>query len=302
MKVQYLERTFFSVLQVQKRQIIFMENMSDESKQETPPASRFSESQVNAFLKTIGLIQPIDYIFMDYAMTQNRKLIANSKEPLYFLFHVIMGAEGEDRPFPYCSFLELVNQRSHMRVSDAVESDFKTLERYIIYNFCPSNEWKTRPIAPFTDFHLYFLDVLKPMVNQSAEELYQILDIKRGETFFLMFGNHEVNEFMSVLFVMKTQIVVFHIMKPTLDESEYSYLCKWISQSVPTVSRSQHEYAIFELPDKNLVLNEEGVAQRRIHWKEAFGDPDLMDQVGPSDLTSGILAYEQEEECLGCGS
>lgn len=277
--------------------------MSDESKEAPPNVSRFSENQVNQFLKTIGLVQPIDYIFMDYAMTQNRKLIENNKEPLYFLFHVIMGSEADERPFPYCSFLELVNQRKHVKVSEAIDSDFETIQRYIIFNFCPSDTWKTRPIAPFTDFHLYFLDVLKPMVKHSAEELYQILDIKRGETFFLIFGNHEVNEFISVMFVMKSQIVVFHVERPSLDETEYSYLCKWISTKIPTISRSQHEYAIFELPDRNLVLTEEGVAERREHWKEAFGDPDIMDQEMISDFPSSILAYEPKEvECESCSS
>lgn len=277
--------------------------MSEETKDAAPPTPRFSENQVNQFLKTIGLVQPIDYIFMDYAMSQNRKLIAKSTEPLYFLFHVIMGSEGDERAFPYCSFLELVSHRYHDTVTENAESDFKTLQRFLIYNFCPSDLWKTRPVAPFTDFHLYFLDVLKPMVNQSAEELYQIIDIKRGETFFLMFGNHEVNDFISVLFVMKNQIIVFHVMRPTLDPSEYAYPCKWISTEIATISRPQHEYAIFALPDGNLVLTDEGVAQRREHWKEAFGNPDLMDETMEiPDIPSGVLDYESDHECVGCGS
>ena len=263
----------------------------------------YTENQINQFLRTIGLIQPIDYIFLDYAMSQNRKLISLSKEPLIFMFHVIMGSENDERPFPYCSFLELVNHRYIPNIGEAAEKDYETISRFVIHNFCPSDSWTTRAISPFSDFHLYFLDVLKPMVNQSAEELYQIIDIKRGETFFLTFGDHISFPFISVLFVTAKQIVVFHVKKPDLKKEDYAYICKWVSTDIPAISESQHEYGIFELPERNLVLTEKGVETRKQQWNEAFGNPDLMDMVEEDiKISTSNLDYLEEEQCLGCGA
>lgn len=280
--------------------------MEQEDKPASEPESQFSNDQVNLFLKTIGLVQPIDYIFLDYAMTENRKRVEKSTQPLQFLFHVVMASADDNRPFPYSSFLELVNQRKIKNVTEDSTSDFVTLQRYVIYNFCPSDTWTTRPVAPFTDFHLYFLDVLKPMVPHSAEELYQLFDLKRGETFFLTFGDHSVNDFMSVLFVTKKLIAVFHIPRlEPINEEEYSYPCKWIHTSIPTISRPIHEYAIFELPDTNLVLTEEGVEQKRVQWQEAFGNPDLMDQElddGEEMKSNNLAVSNEEDQCLSCGS
>lgn len=253
---------------------------------------QFNEQQIQQFLRVVGLVQPIDYIFLDYAMTRNRKEISNSKQPLHFLFHVVMGAEGEERAFPYCSFLELCNYK------------ISNMQRYVIYNLSPSDSWKTRPVAPFTDFHLYFLDVLKPCINQSAEELYQIIDIKRGETFFLIFGDREKTEFLSVLFVTAKHIVVFHIYRPVpLDPCfDHPYICKWVDTEIPCVGSPQHEYAIFELPDSNLVLTEEGVKKRQVHWEEAFGNGDLMDQEDGQEMKVPERVNYEETECLSCGS
>lgn len=264
----------------------------------------FTENQINQFLKTLGLVQPIDYIFLDYAMSQNRKALASAKEPLIFMFHVIMGSEKDARPFPYCSFLELVNHRYIPTIGEVAEQDYQTLTRYVIHNFCPSESWNERPVSPFSDFHLYFLDVLKPMVNQSAEELYQIIDIKRGETFFLTFGDHVSFPFISVLFVTAKQIVVFHVKKPEISEADYSYICKWVSTEIRTVSKNQNEYGIFELPEQNLVLTEQGVETRKQQWKEAFENPDMMDTEDDGDfkLKSTELDYSEEHGCLGCGA
>lgn len=278
--------------------------MEPEGIEKIDEKSQYSMATVNRFLQLVGLSQPIDYIFMEYAMHQNREAIAKNKSPLHFLFHVVMSEDDETkRGFPFSTFLQLVNHRYHDSITENGESDFKNVQRYIIYNFCPSDKWDSRPIAPFTDFHLYFLDVLKPMVNQTAEELYQIIDIKRGETFFLLFGDHSVNEFISVLFVMQHKIVVFHVMKPKILDDEFTYTCKWVSTSIPTISKSQHEYAIFDLPNGNLVLSDEGVKTRKQQWQEAFGDPDLMDQVS-SEETKGMsltqLNYPDEPECQGC--
>jgi hypothetical protein len=264
----------------------------------------YTENQINQFLRTIGLGQPIDYIFLDYAMSQNRKIISQSKEPLVFMFHVIMGSENDEKPFPYCSFLELVNHKHIATIGEVAEEDFKSISRYVIYNFCPSETWASRPVSSFSDFHLYFLDVLKPMVNQSAEELYQIIDVKRGETFFLTFGDHISYPFISVLFITAKQIVVFHVKKPDLKKDDYSYICKWVSCDIPAISVHQHEYGIFELPEKNLVLTDKGVETRRKQWTEAFGDPDVMDMEEDGVKMSGIddNYLKEDEPCLGCGA
>lgn len=281
------------------------ETESDVTVTEKKKGFELTEKVVNDFLRTIGLVQPIDYIFMDYAMTTNRKLISLNKEPLHFLFHVIMGGGEEERPFPYCSFLELASSR-HASVSEAGEEEFKTIQRYIIYNFCPSETWDQRTIHSFADFHLYFLDVIKPIVNQSAEELYQVIDIKRGETFFLMFGNHQANEKIIVLFVTAKQIIAFHIPRPQLNPDEYGYPCKWISLEIPCVSLPQTEFAIFELPEHNLVLTEQGLDTKRKQWQEAFGDPNLMDLTEDSNeeksIFQGITSSLEEPHCDSCGS
>lgn len=316
MKVNILKEQIFQFCKYKCFVSLFctMDVVGEETRNDETKDEQVGVAFVNKFLHTVGLIQPIDYIFMDYAMTQTREKVKKSTEVLHFLFHVIMGSETDVQPFPYCSFLELASHRYVNSVSESSEQDFKTLQRYIIYNFCPSESWKTRPVAPFSDFHLYFLDVLKPMIQHSAEELYQIIDTKRGETFFLLFGDHTANDFISVLFVLKDRIIVFHIMRPTLTADEYAYFCKWISTEIPTISRPQHEYAIFALPEGNLVLTDEGVQKRRIHWEEAFGDPNLMDEVCEilkedgqeskySDLLNKVATETLEEDvCLSCSS
>lgn len=291
-----LERTRFLVFVLNYIKSLFEMN-EENSGSEEKSDNVISMNQISSFLKVVGLVQPIDYIFLDYAMNQNRNAISKTETPLHFLFEVVLGSKQGESEFPYSTFLEKVRHKFFDNETDSFKEEF----RYVLYNFCPSDTWQSRVPLSFSDFHIYYLDVLKPVVNQSAEELYSLFDMKRGETYFLMFGDRSVHDKLIVLFVRETKIIVFHIPPMLLDLSEICHICKWVSLEIPVISSQIHEHFVFELPPTNLVLTEEGVQIRKKQWEEAFNSPEVMDQETKSDLSMHTTQF-QDESCDMCGA
>jgi hypothetical protein len=300
--------TNFSFLQ-RRIDFINMEISDEEVPDKTStPIQQFTTDQINEFLRSVGLIHAVDFVFLDYAQMMNRKNIAKTSEndlPLQFMFEVVLGAKEGDREFPYSTFLEL----AHRRVISAETGNEECFDRYIMYSLKPSPEWPDKQDLPFTDFHLYYIDIIKPMTNQSAEEFYALLDTKKGETYFLTLGKRGVSEFLVILFIRADRIVTFHIPEKEILPSTYSYFCKWISLEVPALMMFITEHASFHLPEGNLVLSDSGVQKHREQWQEAFGNPDLMDEryVSISNETKindplSVTQILEDDACEMCGA
>lgn len=274
--------------------------MSEESNETKTEVETIEVKKVNHFLQILGLVTPLDYLFLDHAMNMHREAIQkNNKVSLQFLFQLILGRNESDLNFPFSSFLEKVTFRYADPESEKLT--FKETERFIITNFVPSEHWKDLEPRPFSDFHLYYLDILKPITKQSAEDLYALFDSKRDETFFLVFGDRKDNEFLVVLFVHKKLLTVFHVPPFENKLTDVGHICKWVHTEIPTFQRQLSEYGSFKLPETNLVLTEQGVETRKQQWKEAFGDPDMMDRADKPDLK---IDFPREEEllCDSCSS
>lgn len=273
--------------------------MAEEVKENESAPEMIEVEKVNHFLKILGLVTPIDYLFLDHAMNMHREAITkNSNVPFQFLFQLVVGKQETDLNFPFSSFLEKVIFRYTDPSSNSLE--FKETERFIVTNLVPSDHWKDLEPRAFSDFHLYYLDVLKPMTKQSAEELYALFDTKRDETFFLVLGDRKVDLFLVVLFVHKGIITTFHIPPHENKLTDVGHICKWIDCQIPTFQRQISEYGSFKLPDRNLVLTEEGVKMRKQQWQEAFGNPDMIDTPDAPDLP--VTELMETEVCENCSS
>lgn len=275
-----------------------MEDLVPTEKTEVPEEA-IAISKVNQFLKVIGLTMPLDYLFLDHAMNMHREAIAkNQTISLQFLFQLIIGKDEKDMNFPFSSFLEKISFR-YVK-PDCEPLEYAEDDRYIVTNFIPSAKWNENIPRPFSDFHLYYMDVLKPMLQQSVEELYALFDTKKGETFFLVFGDRKLHQFLVVLFVHRDLLIVFHVPPFESKVTDLGHVCKWISNEVPTFQRQLTEHACFKLPETNLVLTAKGVELRKQQWKEAFENPDIMDVNDPSDLKPHSI--EQDDPCENCSS
>jgi hypothetical protein len=273
--------------------------ISEEEITKTPVEETISVTKVNNFLRAVGLETPLDYLFLDHAMNMHQTAIMKNKDiSLQFLFQLMIGKEDKDLNFPYSSFLEKINFR--YADPDADVLTMRETPRYIVSHLIPSERWHERKPQSFSDFHLYYLDVIKPMTKQSAEEIYALLDSKKDETFFLVFGDRKIDPFLIVLFVFKKLITTFHITPFECQLTDKGGVCKWIHSEIPTFQRQVTEYGMFELPENNLVLTEKGIQLRKQQWKEAFGDPDYMDREDIPDLVSSIL--EDSEVCENCSA
>lgn len=231
--------------------------MEIEGDLKTDDDEKLSIDKVAKLLDSIGLQTPIDYIFLDFAVQKSRSSMREVVDQPAFLFHTIRSKESleDEKPFPHSVFIEKFSQKGFINSEDG---SIKTSEQYIMWNLVPSTEWEKREILSFGDFHLYFIDVLKPMFGYSAEELYKIFDQKKGDMFFLVQGHHSINDKCIILFITKRNIIVFHVPKfEIVDKVENKFLSKWISMDIPTEIQELHEYAIFELPSQNLVLTTE---------------------------------------------
>lgn len=207
---------------------------------------------LNEFLTEIGLSTPIDYVFQTFAIQKSRLNVSKmDSENLLFLFHVMKQADlKEDIPFPRCAFLEKI---------DPPEPSLPS--KYIIWAVEESLDWKNRKPLPFTDFHLYFNDVLHPNLHYSAEELYKVFDARHDETYFINNGprSGSADKKFHVLFVTEKVIVALQIPHIAYDliPSDKLFQCKWVSINEDSTIMPVSETAVFHFPRRNLVFTEE---------------------------------------------
>jgi hypothetical protein len=225
--------------------------ISNEEKLET----QVSEDQpfpLNEFLTEIGLSTPIDFVFQTFAIQKSRLNVSKmSSEDLLFLFHVMKNEDLKvEIPFPRCAFLEKV-----------LPDDPSLPVKHIIWAIEESSTWKTRVPLSFTEFHLYFNDVLHPNLGYSAEELYKVFDARHDETYFINNGprKNSIDKKFHVLFVTEKVIVAIQVPEVKYDEIPEKEMiqCKWVSLKENTLVKAVHESAVFLFPKKNLVFTEE---------------------------------------------
>lgn len=242
------------------------------------------EEKFNRILNTIGLQTPLDYIFLDFALQKSRLNLEKITDTPHFLFHTISRTDiqNKDRPFPHCLFIE---KKTFKKFDETVQNTIDT-EHGIIWSLTASDIWETRNVLPFTDFHLYFMDVLKPLYHYSAEELYRLFDEKQNETFFVSHGNRSSTEQRRIvtLFCTPKHIVVFHfddIDTTDIPENE-KFFSKWISADLSLSLHSLTEFALFERPDIQLVPKVESESKidvqpdkENIERKVMFSTPGL---------------------------
>lgn len=253
--------------------------------------AREAEKKFNNILNGIGLSTPVDYIFLDFAIQKSRMALKNLDDKLHFLFHTCSKTEMEagDRLFPNSMFLEKCSYR-HFNVEKQQTED---VEELIMWVLQPSEQWKTRNILPFTDFHLYFNEVIKPLYDYSAEDIYRILDDRKEEFFFISHGSRTSSESKRIitLFISKDHIIVFHFDFVDVEKIPKSekFMSRWISLFHPICLQEIHEYAIFERAKFQLVAPV-SVEEQPIH------------KIGSMNFSTQGLDYVEDMECVNCSS
>lgn len=252
------------------------------------------EKNFNELLNTIGLQTPLDYIFLDFAQQKSRLSLKEISDTPHFLFHTVSQHElkNAERPFPHCLFIE---KKTFKKFDEEVQSSIDVTEG-ILWNLTPSDIWTTRNILPFTDFHLYFMDVIKPLYGYSAEDLYRTLDQKKQDVFFITHGTRNSSESKRIitLFCTEKHIVAFHIddVDVAVVPISEKFMSKWISADLPLSLHSVHEFAIFERPSFQLVpeeSNEEKSEEQKIQKTVNFSTPSLD-------------TIDSEDDCMNCSS
>jgi hypothetical protein len=217
------------------------------------------EKKFNQLLNVIGLQTPLDYIFLDFAQQKSRLALQAISDTPHFLFHTVSNQEIEkaERPFPHCIFIE---KKVYKKFDQEVQTTVEVTEG-ILWSLSPSDKWNTRDVLPFTDFHLYFMDVLKPLYGYSAEDLYKLLDEKKNELFFVTHGNRTSSESKRIvtLFCTEKNIIVFHIddVDLTIVGDDEKFMSKWIASDLLLSIHTVQEFALFERPTFQLVSTEE---------------------------------------------
>ena len=259
----------------------------DCNKEEQATPLEEQEKKFNQLLNVIGLQTPLDYIFLDFAQQKSRLALQAISDSPHFLFHTVSNQEiqNAERPFPHCIFIE---KKIYKKFDEVVQSTIDETEG-ILWSLSPSEKWNSRDVLPFTDFHLYFMDVLKPLYNYSAEDLYKLLDEKKKELFFVTHGNRTSSESKRIvtLFCTEKHIVAFHIDDVDLSiiPKEEKFMSKWISSELPLSIHSVQEFALFERPSFQLVSSEE---KNQEPTKIQFSTP-------------GLETYE-DDMCVTCSS
>lgn len=210
---------------------------------------------VDKFLEEVGLMTPLDLLFQTFAIQKSRQNLASMGNELAFLFHMIRSKDlKEDNTFPHVAFAERL-----------LPDDPSGPSKFVIWSTEESENWKTRKMLSFNEFHLYFVDVLKPNLNYSAEELYKVLDAKRNESYFISNGPRKssADEKFHVLFITPKFITTFQFPKIGYDDipDDQLFICKWVSLTEKCTVRPAFEYAVFEFPQNNLVFSEEEVKE-----------------------------------------
>lgn len=239
-----------------------VEEINDETNQNDQP----KVEDFTNFLMGIGLRNKVDYVFLEYAQIKSREMVKGmSDNTLNFMFNLAVN-EFSDRFFPLASWLEKITIKNFV-ISDDIDSNNLTKDKtyHLLWHTSPSKNFATRDILSPNDFHLYFLDVIKPKNYEtaySAEELYRVIDQKRGQTYFLVLNDrkssHQDGIFI-VLFINTKHIISFHIPKYSMNGTydENGSFSNWISLDERFDHQVVNEFAIFSLPEGNFVLSKE---------------------------------------------
>ena len=257
----------------------------------------YSPTGMEKFLNMVGLSTPIDYVFLEYAQSKSRKLINDNNNVLNFLFSLVIKESQDGRQFPLGNWIEKVPVR-HFEISEDPDV-VKEKNVFILWTSAPSENWEKRDILPITDFHLYVLDILKNVTDMTAEELYTILDIKRGADYFLIFGSRSSSYekgLMVILSVNKDQILVFHVPKFDFNDTDINtgVRSQWISTTENLLVKQIKEYAVFKMPEGYLVLSEEEVLKRRQEENKSLLFNEEVQKSSKDENVSG--------ECDSCSS
>ena len=250
------------------------------------------ENKFNQLLNVIGLQTPLDYIFLDFAIQKSRLNLKDISSSPHFLFHTISRRDltSEDRPFPHCLFIEKTTYKKF----DEEHSSSVDVTEGIVWSLAPSDIWNTRDILPFTDFHLYFTDILKPLYGYSAEDLYRIFDEKKEETFFITHGNRESTEQKRIvtLFCTPKQLVVFHFDEVNSEflSKQEKFSSKWISQDLLLNLVTLHEFAVFER------------AQFQLVSKEPEENPSVIKPEKKLHFSTPGLDTVEDDDCMNCSA
>lgn len=212
-------------------------------------------------LQKIGLNSAIDYTFFRFSQIKSQELFKNSESnKLNFLFNLCVG-EYPDRKFPLVTWHEKIPNKQFFINNDPDGEVSKDLNYHVLWITYPSKEFETREILQPTDFHLYFLDVIKPKsIDErfSAEELYKEIDKKRGETYFITLNERTSSHndgTIVMLFVTDKHIIVFNLPKPVFEGAyeDNGEISIWISQEERFKREIIYEKAIFALPEFGFV-------------------------------------------------
>ena len=202
---------------------------------------------LDKFFLDIGLASPLDYCFLNFAQSKSRMNIQSSDAPLQFLFHLSSKDDLESKkPFPKSIFLEKIVGEENKNV---------------LYTFIPSETWGNKSNKSFGEFHLYFMDHMKPSTPYSVEEIYKILDERRNkdEKYFVTSGGRDTSsdQKIHVIFVTSEAILAFCVDRYEADESDEFFSSKWISLSDKNTIRIVNEVDVFDFPDHYLVMTED---------------------------------------------
>lgn len=248
------------------------------------------EDQLKSFnhhLSQIGLSSIIDYSFLEFAQFKSREMIKNFKNNLNFLFELVLGNDN-DRTFPYATWLEKIKIRK-FEIKEDPDEQIKEKYIYVVWLTKPSEKWLERNILSPGDFHLYFLDVVKPKdyeSSYSAEGLYRVIDQKRGQTYFLNLNTREdahQNGMIILLFITPNHIISFHIEKLVLNDDIESQggISKWVDLENKIIQREVQEFAIFRLPEGNFVLTpEQAIEMERVETLDNIDESNECEMCG----------------------
>jgi len=274
--------------------------MAEEKKQEYSEeqlvVAKEMEKRFDSILNMLGLESPIDYIFLDFALQKSRLNLKNISDSLHFLFHTVSNQDLKnlERPFPHSIFAE----KCETRIFDEKQQGTVESSEIVLWSLVPSEQWKTRDILPFTDFHLYFMDIVKPLYGYSAEDLYRLLDEKKGDLFFVTHGTRSTTESKRIvtLFVTAKHIIAFHfdpVDVTTVPQTE-KFKSKWISIDSAISIQSLSEFAVFARPEGNLVLKD--VDESDLGMIVDFEPTKKVNFATPG------LDYVGGEDCLNCSA
>jgi hypothetical protein len=249
-----------------------MDNDSEEEVKQEAGSFLIDEETFPKFLEQVGLQTPVDYVFLNYAMIQScRKIATATTGQLLFLFHLVTNEMLEsEKVFPRCAFIERM-ERDEEKVN-------------VIWTFSPSSEWTTRGLRNFDDFHAYFMNVMKSNYHYSPEELYKVLNEKRGESYFLNHGTRKDSSDgqYHILFVSPNCIVTFHVPQIHIEDvAEKQYFkSKWVSLEEKCLLQDCFEFDVFEFPPVEYL---DILEKQKQNSKVSFATPGL-DMVGEDDV------------------